>query len=291
MNKIKIFSDSSIDLSKDLLEENPVNIIPMNIIMGEDSYIDKVDVNAIDVINYGEMHKKTPQTASPTYERFEQALSTLEEDEIALLILISDKASSGTHLVAKACIEDLRLQDRAFIINTGSVSAGVGLIVYKAHQLMKEIDDINLLITKLNKFVRSMSSTFVIDKLDYLYYGGRCSSLSLMFTKGLKIRPQIEMVNGEMKVTKKYRGSLLKVHDKYISELKDDLENIDPDILIVANTPTEEDLRNNFRLKLEELDYFNRIEFADSSSTITSHAGPNTFGMFYIKKERSLEKA
>lgn len=288
MVKIRLFSDSSLDLPADLLEKTQVRRIPMNILMGDKSYTDLIDITPYDILDYGEKFKETPKTSSPTYERFMEALSTLEDDEIAILVLISDKSSSGTHLVAKATIEDLGIQDRAFVVNTKSVSGGVGLIVLEAKRLIDEGLEAQEIVELLNKKVERLETSFVIDKLDYLFYGGRCSQLSLMFSRGLKIRPCIEMVDGEMKATRKYRGPLRKVYDKYLEDLKSKIDMIDKKVLAIAHTRMDdEEVFSYFISKVKELNYFDEIIIAKTSSTITSHAGPNTVGMFYFFKDEN----
>lgn len=287
MGKIKLFSDSSLDLPANLLEATNVVRIPMNVMMGEKSYTDLVDITPEQILDYGEKYKETPKTSSPTYERFSKALSSLEDYELAIIVLISERSSSGTHLVAKATVEDLGLQERAFIINTKSVSSGVGLMILEAKRLIDQGLGVQEIVKLLNEKVNRLETSFVIDKLDYLFYGGRCSQLSLMFSRGLKIRPCIEMVDGEMKATRKYRGPLLKVYDKYLEDLKSKMDMIDKEILAIAHTRMDdEEVLSYFLDKVRELNYFNEIIVADTSSTITAHAGPNTLGMFYFMKER-----
>ena len=287
MVKIKLFSDSSLDLPANLLEATNVVRIPMNVMMGEKSYTDLVDITPEQILDYGEKYKETPKTSSPTYERFSKALSSLEDYELAIIVLISETSSSGTHLVAKATVEDLGLQERAFIINTKSVSSGVGLMILEAKRLIDQGLGVQEIVKLLNEKVNRLETSFVIDKLDYLFYGGRCSQLSLMFSRGLKIRPCIEMVDGEMKATRKYRGPLLKVYDKYLEDLKSKMDMIDKEILAIAHTRMDdEEVLSYFLDKVRELNYFNEIIVADTSSTITAHAGPNTLGMFYFMKER-----
>lgn len=287
MVKIKLFSDSSLDLPANLLEATNVVRIPMNVMMGEKSYTDLVDITPEQILDYGEKYKETPKTSSPTYERFSKALSSLEDYELAIIVLISERSSSGTHLVAKATVEDLGLQERAFIINTKSVSSGVGLMILEAKRLIDQGLGVQEIVKLLNEKVNRLETSFVIDKLDYLFYGGRCSQLSLMFSRGLKIRPCIEMVDGEMKATRKYRGPLLKVYDKYLEDLKSKMDMIDKEILAIAHTRMDdEEVLSYFLDKVRELNYFNEIIVADTSSTITAHAGPNTLGMFYFMKER-----
>lgn len=284
MEKIKIFTDSSIDLPEEILENLNVSIVPMNITMGDREYVDLADIDSKKILDYARQYNEIPKTACPTFEQFEKVLENLGEDDFGIFLLISAKSSSSTHLMANNIIQAKNLGSRVKIIDSKSLSGGLGILLLNAIKLVDSGLDFEEVLRKLEQLVPKINTGFVIDKLDHLYYGGRCSQMTLLFSSSFKIKPLINLLDGEMKVTKKYRGNLLKVLEKYVGDMVSEINNIDSKNIVISHTLSD-DTHLNFVLdKIKALKYFENVYVANASATITSHAGENTVGLFYLYK-------
>ncbi len=285
MAKYKLFTDSNVDLPKELLEKLNVSILPMNIVMDDVNYLDIVDITPDDILEYGERTKKTPKTASPTLEAAINVLKEMEDYDYGIFFMISSKVSSSTYMIVNNAIQYMNLEDRVVAIDTKSLSGGTGQLILKAQELIDNNLDFPQIVATLKEDVKRLHTGFVIDSLDYLYYGGRCSQMSVLFTGTLKIKPCVNLVDGEMKVVKKYRGNLVKVMDKYVNDMAKDLDKIEDRRIIITHTRMDDEALTHVIRKVEDLHYFGEIIVADASATITSHGGPNTLGLFYFIKQ------
>lgn len=284
MKEIKIFTDSSIDLPGEVLKDLDLSIVSMNINLDNKEYVDLVDIDSDFILDYGDKHKKTPKTSCPTFQQVEEILSELGESDYGLFLLISSKSSSSTHLVINNVLASKGLEDRVAIIDSKSLSGGLGLLAIKARELVDCGYKFKKVVKLLNEYTEKISTSFVIDTLDYLYYGGRCSQMTLIFAGSLKIKPMVSLVEGDMKVVKKYRGNLTKVLGKYVDDMISNIENINSKYLVIAHTRIDQGYLDLVLNKIKQQEYFENIYVTKASATITSHAGANTVGLFYSFK-------
>ncbi|MGF0040603.1 DegV family protein [Peptoniphilaceae bacterium SGI.131] len=284
MTKIRLFADSSIDLPQEIIDRIGLTIIPVNITMGDEEYVDLIDITADDVLNYAERNKVLPKTSSATYTRVEEALGSLKDDEKGIYVLISAKASTTAQMIGHNVLKANNWYDKVTIIDTKSLSGGSGLIAIKAYELIEEGKDFDTIVDELNLYVEKINGSFLVDKLDFLYYGGRVSQFSLLLSGGLKIKPMIKFTDGEMKAFKKYRGSLEKTIAKYTDEVLADDESIDDSRVIIAYTRMDEKTLREAVERVKAKNIFKEVLVAKASATITVHGGPNVFSLFFANK-------
>lgn len=160
MEKIKIFTDSSIDLPEEILENLNVSIVPMNITMGDREYVDLADIDSKKILDYARQYNEIPKTACPTFEQFEKVLENLGEDDFGIFLLISAKSSSSTHLMANNIIQAKNLGSRVKIIDSKSLSGGLGILLLNAIKLVDSGLDFEEVLWILRKFLENLNNWF-----------------------------------------------------------------------------------------------------------------------------------
>ena len=283
MGKVKIIADSTCDLSKDLIEKYDITIIPLCIILGDESYFDGENLKPDDIYDWVGKNGKTPKTAAiPIESATKTILQFIEQKKDIIFFGISEDMSTTCNIM-RLIGEDLNYK-RLFVINSENLSTGIGLQVLKAAQMAQEGIEAEEIVEEIEKIRERVSASFVIDTLEYLAKGGRCSSVTALLASALKIKPMIEVKKGKMGVGRKYRGSQKKVIQSYVKDLEKDLLTADPAMVFITHSGCDEKTVNEVKDFLIQLDYFDHIYVTRAGGVISSHCGPNTLGVLFIKK-------
>jgi len=280
MANVKIISDSSCDLPKELLKDLCVDILPLNILLGENNYIDGENISADEILEWTASSKQTPKTSAPSLQRVYELIEKYKKEDIEVLFIgMSEKISSTCNAV-KLAINNFNATGIK-VIDSKSLSGGVGLLVLKASEMSANGHALEEIYSYIINMVNRIETSFVIDTLQHLYYGGRCSSLTALFGISLKLKPCIKLVGGEMQVTKKFRGNNKKVLLNYTEEILKNVQNIDSKYIVIAHTGCDDETINAVLEMLDNVHYFKEIIISRCSCVITSHGGPRTLGIFY----------
>ena len=275
--KIAISAESTCDLSAELLKNNDVSIIPYTVILGEEEILDGEGVPD-KIFKYVEETGKLPKTSAINEEGYHSYFAkVLEKYDAIIHIALSSGASSSYSNAVKAS-EKFKY---VHIIDSKSLSTGIGLLILYAKELSDKGYDFETIIEKVEQRVPFVQASFVVDRLDYLYKGGRCNALSYFGANILKIHPQIVVENGVMKPAKKYRGKMQKVISQYCVDTLDQFNNPDKSIAFITHTTATPEMVESARKVLEENGFINIIE-TTAGGTITSHCGENVLGILYI---------
>ena len=279
---IKIISDSTCDLSKELLEKYDIAIRPLYVHLGEDEFVDGVDVTPDDLYRWADANKSTPKTSvfsmPEVMELFRQY--TDAGDEIIAFSVSDDMSSSGN--VMRMAAEELGKEDVIHVINSANLSTGIGLLVIEAAIMAQNgvpAKEIVARIEELKPFVRA---SFVVDTLTYLHRGGRCSGIAALAGGMLKLHPKIVVAEGKMGPDKKYRGKMKSVIMDYARDLEEELKNAKPDRVFITHSGCEEETIEMVREYLQGLNVFGEIHVTRAGSVISSHCGPGTLGVLFI---------
>lgn len=280
--KIKITADSSIDLQKEVLNSKNISILPFNILLNDKEYLDGVNLTSEDIIKTYNEIKSLPKTSSISeYTYAEFFRSFVDEDYNVIHFSISSNVSSTYNNALRASNE---FGGRVQIIDTQSLSGGVGIACLYALNLIENSDNFEDIVLKINEKVKKIQTSFVIENLAFLHKGGRCTSLQLLGANLLKIRPCIEMHNGTMQMSRKYRGIYSKVCENYILETLKLAKTPDLDYCVIAHTPIDENILINAKNKLTEYGFKNVLT-VKTGATVTSHCGENTIGIMFFNGE------
>jgi DegV family protein with EDD domain len=280
--KIIISTDSTADLSTNLYESRKINIVPLHVILGGQEYSDGIDINPEMIYQYVEANKILPKTSAVAvgeyYKNFENAL---KDADYLIHFNISSECSS-TIQNAKLAAE--QFDGKVKIIDSRHLSTGQGLLVLKACDLRDEGKDVDEIVRIIEETKKKVQTSFVIDTLDYLAKGGRCSSLSLIASKLFKIHPRINMPDGQLIVGKKHFGSLFNCINTYVDDIISEYPNYDETRVFVTHTNCSPTIVEAVKNKLKEKCHFQVIEETIAGSVVTSHCGKGTLGVLFITK-------
>lgn len=283
MGKLIIASDTSVDLSKELLEKYNITTAPFSVILGDNQYKDGIDITPDDIY---EFHKKTGvlgRTAAINVAEAEEFFKSLKQNEDDKIIFFTiSQGFSGTNQYANVAAQEV---GGVYVIDTKNLSTGGGLSVIKACEMRDEgksceeiVDFIN------NKMVDYINASFIIDSLEYLHKGGRCSALAALGANLLKLKPCIEVKNGSMAVGKKYRGKFADVLMEYVEARLEDADNIDTDRIFVTHAGVDMDIVNAVANKVKETLPFKEVLITRAGATVSCHCGRNTLGILFVQK-------
>lgn len=281
---VVITADSTCDLPKHIVEQNQIIITPLSILLGEKSYTDGVDVTPKDIYEYVGKTNILPKTAAVTPNYYIELFKQLTDAGKQVVHIGLSSGISSSYQNAVIASEEF---DNVYCVDSKSLCTGMGLLVLKACDYRDDGCDARTVSLKVSNLVPKVSTTFVVDNLEYLHKGGRCSGVARFGANVLGIKPSIAVDNetGKLDVAKKYRGKLEAVYKQYVNDCLRDVENIDLSRIVVANSgkidsKTLEYVKN---LVKDTADFEEIIE-ADAGCTISSHCGPKTLAIFYIRK-------
>ena len=225
MNKVKIFVDSTVDLTKELYEEYDFEVLPLNVNFGADNFKDGVDMTPDLLYKRVKEFGELPRTAALAPKDYEDAFRKWLDkgyDVVSMGIGSGFSTSLQSANIAKQEFPE----DRIYLVDSKNLSSGTGLLALHAARMAKAGASAKEIKEELDKLVPFVSSKFAVETLEYLHKGGRCSGASKLFGHIFHIHPIISVVNGGMIVTKKPRGLMKIAINEMVNELKEDLPNI-----------------------------------------------------------------
>lgn len=281
MNKIKIISDSTCDLSKELLEKHDIDLVPLFVNFKEERYRDLVDIQTPKMYELVNKHGMLPKTTAAEPGDFYHTFKKYLDQGYQVIYMGLGSKFSATLASARTAKQMLE-SDHIYLVDSGNLSSGIGLLLLKTAKLRDEGKSIEEIVDIIEKTVPKVRSQFVIDTLDYLYKGGRVSAMSALMGGMLKIKPIIKVRDGEMAVGKKARGSIHKGIDLLIKEFIDNVDEIDLENVMVTHS-----LAHQSYLYIENKikDYqIQNLHETSAGCVISSHCGKGTIGILYIMK-------
>ncbi len=277
---VKIVADSTCDLSADLIKKYDITIIPLCIVMGENSYFDGIETTPEEIYKWADANKTTPKTAAVTIDNAASLLKPfMDEDREIVFFGISSQMSTTCNVVR--LIGEEAGYDKLHVIDSQSLSTGIGLQVLYAARLSMAGESAASIVEKVEKRRSAVSASFVIDTLTYLSRGGRCNSVTALLANTLKLKPEIVVKDGAMIVAKKYRGQLGSVLLKYAKDQEEALLAADKNCVFITHSGCSDDIVAPIKEYLESLSHFENIYVTRAGGVISSHCGPGTLGVLY----------
>ncbi len=282
MNKIKLVSDSTCDLSEALLKENQIDIVPLFVNFKDESYLDGVTLTVPQMYEKVDKLGFLPKTAAASpgsfYEVFKRYLD-LDYDIIYLGIGAKFSSTIQSALSAKNELQS----DRIHLIDSMNLSSGTGLLLLKAAKFIRENQSVDEVISNIKILIPKVRTQFVINTMDYLHKGGRCSGMAAIAGTLLKIKPIIKVVDGAMTVGKKPRGKIEGAIDVMVEEAVAIKEDIDPEFMMITHSMAHDSAVYIKRI-LPEMITINNLYETDAGCVISSHCGQGCIGILYIVK-------
>lgn len=281
---VKIISDSTCDLSAELVAQYDIDILPLHILLGDEEFEDGKTITPDEIYSWSDEHKTTPKTSAPSLaETIELFRPYVEEGcEIVCFSISNSMSTSGN--VMRLAAGELEAENRITVIDSANLSTGIGLLVIEAAIMAKNGHSASEIASVMETLKPNVRASFVVDTLTYLYRGGRCNAVAAMAGGVLKLHPKIVVENGAMDATKKYRGKINSVIMSYVKDMETDLKAARPDRVFITHSGCDAATVESVRSYLESFGVFHEILETRAGGVVSSHCGPGTLGVLFIAK-------
>lgn len=277
MKKIAITLDSACDLSKELIDKYDFKVIPFGVNMGDKFFYDG-EVEPLEIFEYADNNKTLPKTNAVNEEAFKEFFENILKDYDAIIHFdISSEMSSAYNNAVNAA----KNFKNVYVIDSRTLSTGISLEAIYAKKLTETISSPEEIVEMVKKRIPKVQASFIIERLDYLYKGGRCSGLALLGANLLRIRPEIEVIDGNMKNTEKFRGKMTDCVTKYCRGTLEKYCHPDKSVIFITHSVADAELVEAAKAVVAEYGFENVYE-TTAGCTVSSHCGKNTLGILYI---------
>lgn len=278
---IKILSDSTCDLSAELLKKYNITMLPLTVIKNGEEFSDGVNITPADIFAHVAAGGDLCSTAAVNAGEYENWFKKYSAEYDGVVHINISSEFSCSHQNACLAAEEF---PNVRVIDSRNLSTGQGLVVLKACKLAKDCEDLDALKAELDAFTEKVEASFLLDQLQYMVKGGRCSSAAALGANLLNLKPCIEVRNGKMSVVKKYRGSYAKCLSNYVKDRLADREDIDRNTLFVTRTPVSEECLDAVKNSVGQYGGFENVYWTEAGCTISCHCGPGTLGVLFVRK-------
>lgn len=279
---VKITADSTCDLSPELLRRYGISITPLSVCCGEKIGADGTEVAPDDIYEYVRSEGKLPQTSAVNVADYTAEFQRWTKQDCCVVHFCISSDFSSTY--QNACLAAKEVGN-VFVVDSRNLSTGQGLLVLHAAEMAANDCDAQEIWKTCSAMTEQVEASFVIDSLDYLYKGGRCSALGAFGGNLLRLKPCIEVRDGKMTPGKKYRGKIEKVMLQYVEERLQGRTDIDKHRIFITHTKCSAEAVQAVHDKIQEImPDFEEILETTAGATITSHCGPNTLGILFVRK-------
>lgn len=275
--KIAISVESTNDLTKDLLNQYDIKVIPYQFVLGNELYKDG-EITTKEIFEYVDTKGVLPKTNALNEFEYTEYFEGLLKDYDAIVHIC---LSSGLTSSCQNAINASKNVKNTFVVDSLSLSTGIGLLAIYARELANAGEEPSVIAEKVTARISKLQVSFVIERLDYLFKGGRCNSLQFFGANLLKLRPRIVVKDGKMTADKKYRGNMEKVVSKYCEETLYEFDTPDLERVFITYTTATPEMVESAKKALTDAGFKNIYE-THAGCTIASHCGGNTLGILYF---------
>ena len=279
---IKITTDSTCDLPEALLREYDITVLPLGIVKGEGLFRDGVDIHPADIAAHVDAGGAITTTNAVNTADYLDCFSRLLKTCDAVVHVNLGSKISSCHQNARIAAAEL---SNVYVADSDNITVGMGELVLRAARAARAGHTPEEILAELEDLRRRMEVSFVLDRLDYMTRGGRCSAVTAIGANLLKLHPCIEVVDGKLAVTKKYRGSMERVVSDYLHDRLDGRDDIDTERIWLVDSAFGPELADAARAVLQADGRFGEILESKAGCTIFSHCGPNTVGLAILRRQ------
>ena len=278
--KIKISADSTCDLSQEMIEKYNLSIMPLHVTLGEKDCLDGVTIQPQDIYDFYAACKKLPKSGARSAEEYSEFFKGLlaEGYDAVVHFTISADMSASYNNAAIAAKEF----DNVFVVDSRQLSTGIGLLVLDACDMVAEGMSASDIAARANSRTAATRSSFIVDTLEFLYKGGRCSALALLGANLLQIKPCLEVKGGLIGVASKPIGRYRRCVAKYCENIRNGMTNPDKKRCFVTHTKMDEGIAEEVVATVKSWGIFDEVLETTAGCTVTTHCGANTIGILYI---------
>ena len=281
---IKIMSDSTCDLPRDIVEKYNIEIVPLTIVKDGQAYSDGVDIAPADIFAHVAAGGDLCSTAALSVGEYQDRFAKFSSSYDGILHISISAEFSSSYQNACLAAEEF---DNVRVVDSRNLSTGQGLVVLKACELAQScsnLEELEELQQQLNAFTSKVEASFLLDRLEYMVKGGRCSSAAALGANLLNLKPCIEVKDGKMAVVKKYRGNYAKCLSAYIKDRLCNRDDLDHGTLFATRTPISDACLEAVTQAVNECTPFENTYWSEAGCTVSCHCGPGTFGVLFVRK-------
>ena len=278
--KIKIISDSTCDLSGQLLAEHDITLTPLTVVKGDEQFKDGVTITPAEIFDHVAAGGALCSTAAVSIGEYQDVFQRFHDDYDGIILVTIGAGFSACYQNATLAAEDY---PKVRVIDSQNLTTGQGLVVLKACELAKTATDLDALAAELTAYTEKVESSFLVEKLEYLVKGGRCSSAAALGANLLNLKPCIEVKDGKMAVGKKYRGNYTKCLANYVKERLEGRTDLDRTAIFITHTVISDEACSAVREAIAECGHFENIYETDAGCTVSCHCGPGTLGILFVR--------
>ena len=279
--KIKILSDSTCDLSPELLAANDITLVPLTVIKNDEQFKDTVNITPDVIFEHVAAGGSLCTTSANSLGEYQEWFEKFAGDYDGVIHINIGSGFSSCYQNACLAAEEF---SNVRVIDSMNLSTGQGLVVLEACRLAKDATDLDVLAEQIRAFTSRVEASFLLSRLDYMVKGGRCSSAAALGANLLNLKPCIEVINGKMSVVKKYRGNFDKALPMYVKDRLANRDDLDGGILFVTKTPVDEVSYAACMKALNEYGKFDNVYETNAGCTVSCHCGPGTLGLLFVRK-------
>ena len=279
--KIKVLSDSTCDLSQALLTANDIALVPLTVIKNDQEFKDGLTITPADIFAHVTAGGALCSTSAVSVGEYQEYFEKYAKEYDGVIHVTIGSGFSSCYQNACLAAEDF---DNVRVIDSQNLATGQGLVVLKACELAKTAASLDELKQQLDAFTEKVEASFVVDKLDYLVKGGRCSSAAALGANLLNLKPCIEVKAGKMVVVKKYRGNYAKCLANYVKDRLANREDLDEGTLFITRTVVSDEAYAAVLDAVQTYGKFKHVYETTAGCTVSCHCGPGTLGVLFVRK-------
>lgn len=279
--KIKVISDSTCDLSSEILEQYNISLIPLTVVKNGEEFKDNVTITPADIYAHVAAGGALCSTSANSVGEYIEQFRKYASDYDGVIHVTIGSGFSSCYQNATLAAQEF---DNVRVIDSQNLSSGQGLVVLEACHRAENCTSLDELAEYLRAFTSRVETSFLLDRLDYMAKGGRCSAATALGANLLNLKPCIEVRDGKMVVVKKYRGNYAKCLANYVRDRLDNRDDLTREILFVTNTPVSDDCFNAVMEAVQQCPKFGTVYHTFAGCTVSCHCGPGTLGVLYVRK-------
>lgn len=282
MKKVIISTDSPADITAELAEKYSVAICPLHVILNGEDKLDGINITPDAIIENYRQTKSLPSTSAIPVGEYSEKFAELTADGSSVVHIALSSGVSSSYRNAVIAAEEF---DNVYVVDSTLLTSAMSMLVIKAAHMAESGMEAKDIAKGLETLREKVDTSFVLDNLEFLAKGGRCSAVAALGANILGIRPSIEMREGKLGVCKKYRGKIEKVQLQYINERLETLGEADDEVAFLVHSSIDDEAQlTQLKQAVEACGKFKEIIVAKAGCTITAHCGPNCVGFVALKK-------
>ncbi len=279
--KVIIASDSTCDLGPELISRYDIKILPLSVNLGSRIYTDGVDIDPDMIYRHYEEQHELPKTAAPNVLDFETLYQKYTSQGYAVVMFTISSTMSSTYNNARLAALDF---EDVYAVDSCNLSTGGGLLVLHAAEMAAAGKSAAEIAEECRALTQKVDASFVIDNLEFLHKGGRCSAVAAFGANLLQLKPCIAVSEGKMGVTKKYRGKFGMVLQKYIADRIGDGSGIRKNRIFVTHAGCDDEIVQQCVAQVQAMGIFDEVLVTRAGCTVSAHCGRNTLGVLFVKE-------